>query len=93
MMNFGEQDLYDSACSAGFDDVRMTLVVERKPGSWVRDWESMLKTAPNPNAHTAGEIMAGALTPEEASRFGRTWTDRDQGRAVMESAFVTCARR
>jgi hypothetical protein len=89
MMNFGERDLYDLALSAGFDEVRMTLVVERKPGSWVRDWDSLLKTAPNPNAHTVGEIIEGALTREEASRFESHMKPVvDQGRGVMESAFA-----
>lgn len=94
MMNFGERDLYEWARSAGFDEVRLTLVVERKPGSWVRDWESMLKTAPNPNAHTAGEIITGALTSEEASRFESCMKPAvDKGQAVMQSAFAyLCAR-
>jgi ubiquinone/menaquinone biosynthesis C-methylase UbiE len=89
MMNFGERDLYDWALSAGFDEVRMTLVVEQKPGSWVRDWDSLLKTAPNPNAHTVGEIIEGALTREEASRFESHMKPLvDQQRGVMESAFA-----
>jgi hypothetical protein len=28
-------------------------------------------TSPNPNAHTAGETIRGALTPKEAERFER----------------------
>jgi arsenite methyltransferase len=89
MMNFGERDLYEWARSAGFDEVRMTLVLERKPDSWVRNWDSLLKTAPNPNARTVGEIIEGALTPEEASRFESYMKPIvDQQRAVMESAFA-----
>ena len=94
MMNFGERDLYEWARSAGFDEVRMTLVVEWKPGSWVKDWDSLLKTAPNPNAHTVGEIIKGALTPAEASQFESSMKPVvDQQRSVMESAFAyLCAR-
>jgi arsenite methyltransferase len=94
MMNFGERDLYEWARSAGFDEVRMALVVERQPGSWVKDWDSMLKTAPNPNAHTVEEILNGALTPAEVSRFESFMKPVvDQRRAMMESAFAyLCAR-
>lgn len=94
MMNFGERDLYDWARSAGFDEVRMTLVVERTSGSWVKDWDSLLKTAPNPNAHTVGEIIMGALTPEEASCFESHMKPViDQQLAVMESAFAYLVAR
>ena len=94
MMNFGEQDLYEWTRSAGFDEVRMTLMVERKPGSWVKDWDSLLKTAPNPNAHTVGEIIKSALAPGEASRFESVLRPVvDQQRAVMESAFAYLSAR
>ena len=89
MMNFGERELFDWARTAGFDEVQVTLVVERTSGSWVKDWDSLLKTAPNPNAHTVGEIINGALTPEDASRFESSMKPVvDQQHAVMESAFA-----
>ena len=94
MMNFGERDLYESARSAGFEEVRMTLAVERKPGSWVRDWDSLLKTAPNPNARTVEEVIEGALTPEEASRFESFMKPIvGEGHSVMESAFAYLSAR
>ncbi|HET7273305.1 MAG TPA: hypothetical protein VFI90_19715, partial [Rubrobacter sp.] len=34
-----------------------------------RDWESVLRSAPNPLAPTLGEAMAEALTPDEAEIF------------------------
>ncbi len=89
MMNFGERDLYDLALAAGFEEVRLSLVVERKKGSWVKDWDSLMKTAPNPNAHTVGEIIDGALSSEEAARFQSYMKPVvDRGTAVMESAFA-----
>ena len=88
MMNFGERDLLELATSAGFDEVRVELVLERRPGSWVRDWNTMLKTAPNPNARTAGEIIQGALSSTEAARFESHMKPVvDAGQGVMESAF------
>jgi arsenite methyltransferase len=89
MMNFGERDLLELATTAGFEEVRVELVLDRKPGSWVKDWDTMLKTAPNPNAHTAGEIIQGALSPKEAARFESHMKPLvDGGRGVMESAFA-----
>ncbi len=89
MMNFGEHDLYDQALAAGFEEVRVTLVVERKNGRWVKDWKSLLKTAPNPNAHTVEEIIEGALSSDEADRF-ETYMKPvvDRGHSVIESAFA-----
>jgi hypothetical protein len=69
--------------------VNVELVLDHKPGSWVKDWESMLKTAPNPNAHTVQEIIDGALSSEEAARFEAHMKPVvDHGRGVMESAFA-----
>jgi ubiquinone/menaquinone biosynthesis C-methylase UbiE len=89
MMNFGERDLLDLATAAGFEEVRVELVLDRKPGSWVKDWNSMMKTSPNPNAHTLEEIMAGALSPDETARFESYMRPLvDEGRGVIESAFA-----
>jgi ubiquinone/menaquinone biosynthesis C-methylase UbiE len=89
MMDFGERDLYDFAGDAGFPDVALTLVVERRRGAWVTNWDTLLKTAPNPNAHTTAETIEGALTEEEAARFTaymRPLVERGDG--LMESAFA-----
>lgn len=89
MMNFGERDLLELATTAGFQEVRVELVLDRRPGSWVKDWDTMLKTAPNPNAHTAEEIIGGALSLTEAARFESHLKPLvDEGRGIMESAFA-----
>ena len=89
MMNFGERDLFDAAVDAGFEEVRVELVVERVPGSWVENWDALLKTAPNPNAPTVGETIDAALTPEEAQRFEAHLKPLvDSGRGVRRSAFA-----
>jgi arsenite methyltransferase len=69
MMNFDERDLVLHAEDAGFSEIHVELVVDVEPGSWFGGWDALLAVAPNPNAHTAGESIAGALTPEEALRF------------------------
>jgi arsenite methyltransferase len=89
MMNFGERDLFDAADDAGFEEVRVELAIEREPGSWVEDWDALLKTAPNPNAPTVREAIDAALTPEEAARFEAHLKPLvDSGRGVRRSAFA-----
>lgn len=89
MMNFDEHDLLRLAEGVGFCEVHVELVLDVEPGTWVEDWERLLGTAPNPHAHTAGEAISGALTPEEARRFEthlRPLVDTGQG--VKRSAFA-----
>jgi arsenite methyltransferase len=94
MMNFGEGDLYRFAVAAGFPSVRVDLLLERLPGSWVRDWETLLGTAPNPNAHTVGEMLGASLTPDERAQFeGYIRPLVDAGAGVMESAFAYVTAR
>ncbi len=70
MMNFDERDLFRHAEEAGFAEVHLELAVDVGPGSWWEtSWDVLLGIAPNPNAHTLGESISGALTLEEASRF------------------------
>jgi ubiquinone/menaquinone biosynthesis C-methylase UbiE len=89
MMNFGERDLFDAAEKAGFEEVHVELAVERVPGSWVKDWDALLKTAPNPNAPTVQEEIDASLTPEEASRFAAHLKPlADSGRGMRRSAFA-----
>ena len=87
MTNFNTKDLLHHAEAAGFEEVHIELVVDVEPGSWVADWERLLNTSPNPNAHTAGEGIGAALIPEEAERFERHIRPlADAGRGVKRSA-------
>lgn len=89
MMNFDERDLLHHVEIAGFREVHVELVIDVEPGSWVEDWKRLLGTAPNPNAHTAGEAIRGALTREEAKRFETHLRPLvDSGRGVIRSAFA-----
>ena len=80
---------------AGFREVHVDLVINVEPGSWVEDWERLLGTSPNPNAHTVDEAIRGALTPEEALNY--RGPDREQkliegarkeGQVVLYSALI-----
>jgi arsenite methyltransferase len=89
MMNFTEMDLLRYAEDAGFVEVHIELLVDAEPGSWVVDWERLLNTSPNPNAHTVSEALHGALTEEERARFeAHIRPLADAGRGLKKSAFA-----
>ncbi|MEP6758194.1 MAG: methyltransferase domain-containing protein [Actinomycetota bacterium] len=89
MMNFTEKDLLQDAEAAGFTESHVELLVDIQPGTWVVDWDRLLETSPNPNAHTAGEALRGALTAEELVRFEEHIRPLvDAGRGLLRSAFA-----
>jgi arsenite methyltransferase len=89
MMNFTEKDLLTHAEKAGFHEVHVELLVDVQPGTWVVDWERLLNTSPNPNAHTVREALEGALTEEERATFEYHIRPlADAGRATKRSAFA-----
>jgi ubiquinone/menaquinone biosynthesis C-methylase UbiE len=95
VLNFTDKDLVAHAEAAGFGDVRLELVVEVKPGSWVVDWERLLHFAPNPNAQTVAEAMEGALTEDERSRFTehlRLLVDAGDGTLRSAVAYLQATR-
>jgi SAM-dependent methyltransferase len=89
MMNFNERDLVRYVEDAGFGEIHLELDVDVEPGSWVLDWVRLLGLAPNPNAHTLGEVIREVLTPEEAERFEAHLRPLvDSGRGVKRWAFA-----
>jgi arsenite methyltransferase len=87
MMNFTDKDLVRYAEEAGFAEIGLELKVEVKPSTWVVDWDRLLNTSPNPNAHTLGEALEGALTTDERERLAaHIRPQADAGRAVWRSA-------
>ncbi len=89
MMNFTEKDLLRYSEEAGFPEMHVELLVDVEPGTWVVDWERLLNTSPNPNAHTAGEALREALTEEEFARFEHHIRPlADAGRGTKRSAFA-----
>ena len=87
MMNFTEKDLVRMAEQAGFEEIHAELRVDVAPGSWVVDWDRLMGTSPNPNAHTVGESIAEALSSSEAARFeGHLRPLVDTGRAIRRDA-------
>jgi arsenite methyltransferase len=96
MMNFNTKDLVRDAEDAGFEEIHLELLVDVSPGSWVVDWERLLKTSPNPNAHTAEEAISGALSAEEVERLERHIRPlADRGRGVIRdaSAYLVAVKR
>jgi arsenite methyltransferase len=90
MMNFDERDLFRHAEDAGFAEVHLELVVDVEPGTWWEtSWDVLLEVAPNPNAHTLGESISGALSPAEASRLEAYLRPLvEDGRSINRSAFA-----
>lgn len=96
MMDFTERDLLRLALDAGFGEVHVELDVDVEPGSWVIDWDRLIALAPNPNAHTAGEMIREALTSEEAQRFEahlRPLVDSQKGMRRSAFAYLKAAKR
>ncbi len=69
MLDFDEYNLVNYAERAGFGEVHLELQVEIKPHKMSGDFETRLKTAPNPKATTLEEAINEALAPDEAERF------------------------
>src|SRR5215471_2185758 len=71
-----ERDLIALAEKAGFAEVYLELQVEIVPGEFERDadaqkpnWETFLRSSPNPLVPTTEEIMNEALTDYESRQF------------------------
>jgi arsenite methyltransferase len=72
MLDFDERDLFDLAERAGFEEIHLSYEAKTKPGNLevdARDWETALRSAPNPFAPTLGQALVEALTSEEKERF------------------------
>jgi hypothetical protein len=89
MMNFTEKDLLQFVEAAGFEQIHVGLLVDVEPGTWVVDWQRLLNTSPNPNAHTVRETLEGALTPEEFARVERHVRPlADAGLGTLRAAYA-----
>ena len=69
MLDFDEYDLIAFAEQAGFGEIHLELQVNIQPYAERRDFETILRTAPNPKMPTTEEVINEALTPTEAERF------------------------
>jgi ubiquinone/menaquinone biosynthesis C-methylase UbiE len=71
MMAFDDRDLLDLAVSAGFNRVHVECHLDVEPGSFMApvSFDALVGSAPNPNAPTLREAVAGALTESERTRF------------------------
>ena len=73
MVDFDERDLLELAHEAGFASAEVVLEASIARGRlWGSDpppLDSLLRTAPNPNAPTFDEVLEAELNPEERRRF------------------------
>jgi SAM-dependent methyltransferase len=97
MIDFDERDLFCHAETAGFVDIRLTLIAEatREAPSVTRDWDVFLRSSPNPLAPTFGEAIDAALTTAERQRLTTVIRPQvEQGRGVgrYARAFLNAER-
>jgi arsenite methyltransferase len=69
MVDFDEHDLIAYAEQAGFGEIHLELQVNIQPYAERRDFETVLRTAPNPKMPTLEEVVNEALTAAEAKLF------------------------
>jgi arsenite methyltransferase len=96
LVDFDERDLVSWAAGAGFDPVSLTLEVELARGSWLAgDWETVLRTSPNPLAPTLDEALDHALDPAERVAFERRLrplVEANAGRRRIAHAYLYGAK-
>ncbi len=71
MMDFDDRDLVRLAEAAAFERVHVECHIDIEPGSVMRpvSFDTLLDSAPNPNAPTLREAIATALEESEQKRF------------------------
>lgn len=65
MLDFDERDLLEHALAVGFDDVSLEYRADVGGDPTPVDWDTFLRTAPNPLVPTMGDILDEALDPAE----------------------------
>jgi ubiquinone/menaquinone biosynthesis C-methylase UbiE len=91
MLDFDEYDLIAFAEKAGFGEIHLELQVNIQPHMERRDFETILRTAPNPKMPTTEETINEALTPTEAERFVsflRSEIEEKQATRIIRYALV-----
>jgi ubiquinone/menaquinone biosynthesis C-methylase UbiE len=71
MGDFDERDLLGHALAAGFTDVHLEYLVDVGRDPDPLDWDTFLRTAPNPLVPTFGEVLDEALDPAERETLTR----------------------
>jgi ubiquinone/menaquinone biosynthesis C-methylase UbiE len=69
MLDFDERDVLVFVERAGFKEIHMELQVTIGPSPFKTDWETFLKSSPNPKAPTMEEAMNESLTPVEIEEY------------------------
>jgi ubiquinone/menaquinone biosynthesis C-methylase UbiE len=69
MGDFDERDLMRHAENAGFPEISLDMRLGLKPAKEPCPWETFARTSGNPLAPPLSEVLAQALSPEEAAAF------------------------
>jgi arsenite methyltransferase len=76
MLDFDERDLLRHAETAGFTEIQLNYRAEIGPDPVAVDWETFLRTAPNPLVPAFGEILTEALDPAEHETLANRMRDQ-----------------
>ena len=98
MLDFDEYGLLRAAETAGFETVRLETLVELTPEPMflTRDWETFLRTSPNPISPTLGEAIERSLSPAEAERVAavlRPQVESGTGTSRSAVAYLVACKR
>lgn len=95
LLDFDERDLLAWVERAGFVEVHLVYEAEVVNRGWYEDWNGFLHVAGNPLDPTMAEVMAEALSTEEAERFSaylRPLVDGRQGVQRAALSYVWAAK-
>ena len=97
LTDFDERDLLAWAAEVGFIELRLTYEahVGLPAAHQVLDWDAFVRSAPNPNAPTIGEILDSRLTPAQRTAFAdclRPQLEAGSRRDTMAVAYLSAVR-
>ena len=97
LTDFDERDLLTWAVDVGFTEIRLSYEahIDLPAQHQVRDWNAFVRSAPNPNAPTVGEILDSRLTAAEREAFTgclRPQFEAGSTRERMAVAYLSATR-
>jgi len=97
LTDFDERDLLAWVVGVGFTEIRLSYEahIDLPARHQVRDWNAFVRSAPNPNAPTFGEILESRLTAAEREAFTgclRPQLEAGSCRERMAVAYLSATR-
>src|SRR5437660_358982 len=93
MIDFDERDLLDLAQAAGFAMVRLDYHARIARADDPVDWDSFLRTAPNPLVPALGDLLTEALDPGEYSALVSRMRENSESRRSRRAGAYLSAHK